>query len=134
MFRTCQAYYKTHRHIGGNIINVSSVLGLVGYSLSSIYSGTKGAAIQLTKSLAAEWINNNFRLNAICPGFIDTDMNKMIKDKQTVMDKVNQSIPMKKLGSPEDITGAAIYLASDASKYVTGQIIVIDGGLTALKA
>jgi 3-oxoacyl-[acyl-carrier protein] reductase len=133
MFYACQYYYKTHKLIGGNIINVSSVLGLVGYSLSSIYSGTKGAAIQLTKSLAAEWINNNFRLNAICPGFIDTDMNKMIKDKQQVFEKVSQSIPMKRLGSPEDITGAAIYLASDASKYVTGQVIVVDGGLTALK-
>jgi 3-oxoacyl-[acyl-carrier protein] reductase len=133
MFRTCQAYYKTHRLIGGNIINISSVLGLVGYSLSSIYSGTKGAAIQLTKSLAAEWINNNFRLNAICPGFIDTDMNKMIKDKTSVMEKMNASIPMKRMGSPEDLTGAAIYFASDASKYVTGQIIVVDGGITALK-
>jgi 3-oxoacyl-[acyl-carrier protein] reductase len=134
LFKACQAYYKTHRMIGGNIINISSVLGLVGYSLSSIYSGTKGAAIQLTKSLAAEWINNNFRVNAICPGFIDTDMNKMIKDKPSVMEKVNQGIPMKRLGDSEDLTGAAIYFASDASKYVTGQIIVVDGGLTSLKA
>jgi 3-oxoacyl-[acyl-carrier protein] reductase len=132
MFRTCQAYYKSHKLLGGNIINVSSVLGLVGYSLSSIYSGTKGAAIQLTKSLAAEWVNNNFRLNAICPGFIDTDMNKMIKDKPQVFESVSKGIPMKRLGKPEDIAGAAIFLASDASSYMTGQIIVVDGGLSSL--
>ncbi len=131
-FRACQAYYKTHKLLGGNIINISSVLGLVGYSLSSVYSGTKGAVIQLTKSLAAEWIGNNFRINAICPGFIDTDMNKMIKDKPQVFDKVANNIPMRRLGNPEDILGAAIYLASSASSYVTGQIIVIDGGLTSL--
>lgn len=130
MFRACQAYYKTHKLIGGNIINISSVLGLVGYSLASVYSGTKGAAIQLTRALAAEWINNNFRLNAICPGFIDTDMNKMIKDKQHVFEKVSQGIPMKRLGSPEDISGAAIFLASGASSYMTGQVITVDGGLT----
>jgi 3-oxoacyl-[acyl-carrier protein] reductase len=132
MFRTCQAYYKSHKLLGGNIINVSSVLGLVGYSLSSVYSGTKGAAIQLTKSLAAEWVNNNFRLNAICPGFIDTDMNKMIKDKPQVFESVSKGIPMKRLGKPEDIAGAAIFLASDASSYMTGQIIVVDGGLSSL--
>lgn len=132
MFRTCQAYYKSHKLIGGNIINISSVLGLVGYSLSSVYSGTKGAAIQLTRSLAAEWVNNGFRLNAICPGFIDTDMNKMIKDKPQVFESVSKGIPMKRLGNPEDIAGAAIFLASNASAYMTGQVIVIDGGLTTL--
>jgi 3-oxoacyl-[acyl-carrier protein] reductase len=132
MFRTCQAYYKSHKLIGGNIINISSILGLVGYSLSSVYSGTKGAAIQLTKSLAAEWVNNQFRLNAICPGFIDTDMNKMIKDKPQVFESVSKGIPMKRMGRPEDIAGAAIFLASEASSYMTGQVITIDGGLTTI--
>ncbi|NBU99113.1 MAG: SDR family oxidoreductase, partial [Spirochaetia bacterium] len=101
-------------------------------SLSSVYSGTKGAVIQLTKSLAAEWVSNNFRLNAICPGFIDTDMNKMIKDKPQVFESVSKGIPMKRLGKPEDIAGAAIFLASEASSYMTGQIIVVDGGLSSL--
>lgn len=132
MFRTCQAYYKSHKLIGGNIINVSSILGLVGYSLSSIYSGTKGAVIQLTRSLGAEWVRNGFRLNAICPGFIDTDMNKMIKDKPQVFESVSKGIPMQRLGDPKDIAGAAIFLASGASSYMTGQVIVIDGGLTTL--
>lgn len=132
MFRTCQAYYKAHKLMGGNIINISSVLGLVGYSLSSIYSGTKGAAIQLTKSLAAEWIGNNFRVNVICPGFIDTDMNKMIKDKPQVFETVSSNIPMRRLGKPEDILGAAIFLSSEASSYMTGQVLVVDGGLTSI--
>ncbi|MCB1178427.1 MAG: SDR family oxidoreductase [Leptospiraceae bacterium] len=132
VFRACQAYYKSHKQIGGNIINVASVLGLRGYSLASIYSGTKGASIQLARALGAEWVKNNFRANVICPGFIETDMNKMIRDKPQVYEAVSESVPMKRMGKPEDIVGTAIYLASDASSYITGQIISVDGGLSTL--
>lgn len=132
VFRACQAYYKTHKQLGGNIINVASVLGLRGYSLSSVYSGTKGASIQVARSLAAEWVNNGFRANVICPGFIETDMNKMIRDKPQVYEAVSQGIPMRRMGKPEDIVGAAIFLASDASSYITGQVLTIDGGMSTL--
>lgn len=132
VFRACQAYYKAQKKFGGSIINIASVLGIVGTPLASIYSGTKGAVVQLTRALAIEWAGSNFRINAICPGFIDTDMTTNIKDKPAVLEKAVSIIPMKRLGKPEEIAGAALFLASDASTYMTGQLIVIDGGMTAM--
>lgn len=131
VFRNCQAYYKHHKKEGGNIINVASVLGMVGSKLASVYSGTKGAVITLSKALAIEWCNNGYRVNVICPGLIATEMTDMIKDKEFIMKQVLAGIPMGRLGKPEEILGAAIYLASDSSSYMTGQCIVLDGGLTA---
>jgi len=131
LFRSCQAYYKLQKKSGGNIINFSSILGLVGTPLASIYSGTKGAVISLTRALAIEWAKNGFRLNAICPGLIETDMTAMITGRPQLKEQVQANIPMKRMGKPEDLVGAALFLASDASSYMTGQILVIDGGLTA---
>lgn len=131
LFRACQAYYKVQKKIGGNIINFASVLGLVGTPLSSVYSGTKGGVIALTKALAIEWVRNGFRVNTICPGLIETDMTTMITDRPAIKEKVQSNIPMGRMGKPEDLLGAAIFLASDASAYVTGQNIIVDGGLTA---
>lgn len=131
VFRTCQAYYKHQKKQGGNIINVASVLGMVGSKFASVYSGTKGAVISLTKALAIEWCNSNYRVNAICPGLIDTDMTDMIKEKESVLEQVKGAIPMGRLGQSQELLGAAIFLASDASSYVTGTSMVVDGGMTA---
>lgn len=132
VFQCCQSYYKMQRKSGGgNIINISSVLGIVGTSLASVYSGTKGAVISMTKALAIEWANSGFRVNAICPGFIDTDMTEMIKKREAVYQKMLDYIPLKRLGTPEDLAAPALMLASDGASYITGQIIVVDGGLTA---
>jgi 3-oxoacyl-[acyl-carrier protein] reductase len=133
VFTCCQSYYKMQRKSGGgNIINISSVLGIVGTSLASVYSGTKGAVISMTKALAIEWANSGFRVNAICPGFIDTDMTDMLKKRESLMQKMLEYIPMKRLGTPEDLAAPALMLASDGAAYITGQIIVVDGGLTAM--
>lgn len=131
VFRNCQAYYKLQKKEGGNIINVASVLGMIGTKMASVYSGTKGAVISLTKALAIEWCNSNYRVNAICPGLIDTDMTDMIKKRESVLEQVKSGIPMGRLGNPTEILGAAIYLASDASSYVTGTSLIVDGGMTA---
>lgn len=132
VFQCCQSYYKMQRKSGGgNIINISSVLGIVGTSLASVYSGTKGAVISMTKALAIEWAGSGFRVNAICPGFIDTDMTEMIKKREAVYQKMLEYIPLKRLGTPEDLAAPALMLASDGASYITGQIIVVDGGLTA---
>ena len=130
LFRACQAYYKAQKKDGGNIINVASVLGFVGTPLASIYSGTKGAVVQLTRNLAIEWVNSGFRVNAICPGFIETDMTEAMRSRDSILEAALSGIPMKKLGKPEDLAGAAIFLASDASSYMTGQFMIIDGGMT----
>lgn len=140
VFQCCQSYYKMQRkgpaigsgHRGGNIINISSVLGIVGTSLASVYSGTKGAVISMTRALAIEWANSGFRVNAICPGFIDTDMTEMLKKREAVMQKMLEYVPLKRLGTPEDIAAPALMLASDGASYITGQIIVVDGGMTAM--
>lgn len=128
VFNGMQAYYKTQRKEGGTIINMASLLGIVGTPLASIYCGTKGAVIQMTRALALEWASSGFRVNAIAPGFIDTDMTEMMKKRESVMQSVLKNIPLKRLGNPDDITGAVLFLASSASSYITGQVIVIDGG------
>lgn len=130
VFRASQAYYKIHKKKGGNIINIASVLGMVGTKFASVYCGTKGAVINMTKALAVEWAGSGYRVNAICPGFIDTDMTEMIKERPEVLEQMKARIPMSRLGRPEDLAGAAVFLASDAAAYVTGQTIVVDGGVT----
>lgn len=130
VFLGCQAYYRAQKRKGGNIINIASILGLYGTPLASVYSGTKGAVLQLTRSLAVEWARNGFRLNAICPGFIDTDMTETIKGNDQIREYMLQSIPIGRLGRPDDIAPMAVFLASDASAYMTGSHVVIDGGLS----
>ena len=132
VFRACQAYYRAQRKEGGNIINVSSVLGMVGTKLASVYCGTKGAVLNMSRALALEWSNNGFRVNVLCPGFIDTDMTTMIKARPEILKQLEAAVPLKRLGRPDDLIGAAIFLAADASAYVTGQAIVVDGGYTAM--
>jgi 3-oxoacyl-[acyl-carrier protein] reductase len=130
--RLCQAYYRAQRRQGGVIINVSSVMGIVATVLASVYCGTKGALIQLTKALAIEWARAGFRVNALCPGFIDTDMTSHIQAREGLMDRMVESIPLRRIGRPEDLVGPAMLLASDAASYMTGQCIVVDGGMTAM--
>ncbi len=132
VFRACQAYYKAQRKDGGNIINLSSVLGMVGTKLASVYCGTKGAVLNMTRALALEWSNSGFRVNAICPGFIETDMTAMIKARPAVLQQMEAAVPLGRLGRPDDLLGAAVFLASDASRYVTGQAVTVDGGYTAM--
>ncbi|PJZ71063.1 short-chain dehydrogenase [Leptospira perolatii] len=130
VFRACQAYYKIHKKKGGNIINIASVLGFQATKLASVYCGTKAAVINMTKALAVEWVGSGYRVNAICPGFIDTDMTEMIKERPELMAQMQDHIPMRRLGTGEDLVGAALYFASDASKYVTGQTLLVDGGVS----
>lgn len=131
LFYACQAYQKTHKKEGGIIINIASILGMISMPLTSVYSGTKGAVIQLTKALALEWARYNFRVNAICPGLIETDMTDSITKREQMKESVVNSIPLKRMGRPEDIAPWALFLASEMAGYATGQTYVVDGGLTA---
>lgn len=118
---------------GGCIINVASMTGIVSLTYSqSAYNASKGAVITLTKSLAQEWAENNIRVNAIAPGFIQTDMTKPMFENEGPLSHVLDLVPMKRVGFPRELGGTVILLASEASSFTTGSIISIDGGYTAI--
>ncbi len=111
----------------GCIINISSMWGITGASCESCYSASKGAVNAFTKALSKELAPSNIRVNAIAPGFIDTDMNKNItsEDKEEF---INQT-PLASIGTPEDVSALALFLASSGARFITGQIISCDGGI-----
>ncbi len=111
----------------GNIINISSVVGITGNVGQTNYSASKAGVIGMTKSLAKEFASRNIRVNAIAPGFIDTAMTKNLKEdaKEQLID----AILLKRLGTTKDIANAALFLASSLSDYITGQTLVVDGGM-----
>lgn len=111
----------------GSIINLSSIMGVNGASGMSSYSASKAAVIGFTKSLSKEVASKNIRVNAIAPGFIDTDMARDIDEK--LYEERLSSIGMKRIGSPEDVANMALFLASEMSSYITGQVIGVDGGM-----
>ncbi len=112
---------------GGNIINISSVIGIHGNAGQTNYAASKAGIIGLTKSLAKELARRNIRVNAIAPGFIETRMTKALNEK--VKETVLENIPQKRFGKPSEVAELVAFLASDMSSYITGQAIVIDGGL-----
>ncbi len=115
---------------GSKIINVSSIAGEVGFSQLAPYCASKGGMIELTREMAIE-LAPKITVNAIAPGVIDTDMTKkMLEDKKTKRGFL-ASIPLGRIGKPEDIAGAAVFLASEDADYITGQILTVDGGWTA---
>ncbi len=112
----------------GSIINVSSVVGLIGNPGQTNYAASKAGMIGFSKSLAKEIASRNVRVNCIAPGFIDTNMTHALGDEKK--EGVVHSIPMGRMGTPEEVAQAALFLASSMSLYMTGQVITIDGGLS----
>jgi 2-deoxy-D-gluconate 3-dehydrogenase len=115
----------------GSVINVASVAGLGGTPGLSPYGASKAALISLTRSLAMEWAHAGVRVNALCPGWTATDLNASVRADAKVAAKMVERVPLQRWGLAEEMVGPALFLASDASSYVTGQAIVVDGGLTA---
>ncbi|WYP26506.1 SDR family NAD(P)-dependent oxidoreductase [Alkalihalobacillus sp. FSL W8-0930] len=111
---------------GGTIVNTASMYGWVGSPGSAAYNAAKGGVVNLTRSLALEYADKNIRVNALCPGFIDTPIIPE-GDKQTL----SQMTPMKRLGQAEEMAKAVLFLASDDSSYMTGNSLIVDGGYTA---
>jgi 3-oxoacyl-[acyl-carrier protein] reductase len=111
----------------GRIINISSVVGEAGNPGQANYVASKAGLIGLTKSLAQEMASRNVTVNAVAPGFIDTDMTAVLSDdlKKTMLDR----IPLKRLGTPDDIAAAVVFLASDAASYITGHTLDVNGGM-----
>ncbi|MCW1383546.1 SDR family oxidoreductase [Novosphingobium sp. KCTC 2891] len=129
----CRAVLPAMRAKGqGSIVNISSVAGLVGIPGASAYAASKGGVRLYSKSLAMECARDGIRVNSVHPGVIWTDMQQVaIKDNPDQFDAINASIPMGRMGEPDDIAEMVAFLASPASKYVTGGEFAVDGGLTA---
>lgn len=121
---------------GGSIINMASVLGINGARNRAAYASSKGAVILLTKCMAIDHGPDNIRVNAICPAFVETDLTAEVLRKARDPDAVRRerigAHPIGRLGEPEDITGMAVYLASDESRWVTGAVLPVDGGYLAV--
>lgn len=112
----------------GKIVNISSMWGVVGASMESLYSASKGAINALTLSLAKELGPSNITVNAICPGLIDTKMNSNLS-KETI-EEIKEFTPLKKIGTPKDVANLVEFLLSDKANFITGQIITVDGGFS----
>ena len=113
---------------GGSVVGVASLAGLEGAARNEAYSATKGAVLALMRSIAVEHARYGIRANAIAPGWIATDMTQRMQDNPVFAEKVLPRVPVRRWGEPADFGGIAVYLASDASKYHTGDTFVIDGG------
>ena len=111
----------------GRIINISSIAGLTGNAGQANYAASKAGLIGLTKTLARELASRGITVNAVAPGLIETDMTTVLSEE--IRQSILQKVPLGKLGEPEDIAGAVAYLASPEAKYITGQVLTVDGGM-----
>ncbi len=127
--------FNTMRHVtrgmmkrrAGRVVNVTSIVGLTGNRGQANYAASKAGLIGLTKSVAKELASRNVLINAVAPGFIDTDMTRDLPE--TARGALLAQIPLGRLGSPADVAGVVLFLASDLASYITGQVIVVDGGM-----
>ncbi|MGD9973895.1 MAG: SDR family NAD(P)-dependent oxidoreductase [Desulfatirhabdiaceae bacterium] len=115
---------------GGKVINVASIGAMIGWPNMSAYCASKGGCVQLTKSMALEWVRYNIQVNAILPGYVETPMNSAFFASDTGKKVIKASIPMRRLAQIEEMKGVAILLASRASSFMTGSSVVVDGGQT----
>ena len=115
----------------GSVINVASVAGLTGTPALSPYGASKAALISLTRSLALEWAPAGVRVNALCPGWTATDLNRNLWQDERASAGLVATIPLGRWATPADMAGPALFLAADASAFVTGHVLVVDGGQTA---
>ena len=129
-FTCSKVAFKHFKNINsGKIINIGSMHSLFGAPLGSAYSASKGGVVQLTKSLANTWAKDNIQVNAVLPGYIDTTLTRQARvDIPELQKRVEERTPAGRWGDPDDLGGIAVFLSSDASNYVTGTAIPVDGG------
>ena len=112
----------------GKIINISSITFTMAIPNMTSYCASKAGVVQFTKALALEWARHNIQVNAICPGYFRTPMNEEFFSSEAGKKIIEQTLPLKRLGEPEELVGSVIFFASDASNFITGAVLVVDGG------
>ena len=131
------AVVHMRREDGGSIVNLASTMGMVGYppglgGALNPYPPSKGGVIQLTRNMAVDLGRDGIRVNCLCPGFVETDLTKSLTDDPPTLEMLESRHPLGRLGRPEEVANAALYLASDEASYVTGTALTVDGGYTAV--
>jgi Tropinone reductase 1 len=127
-----QLFSTLRAGMGASVVNVVSVSALQGVAAQTAYSAAKGALVSLTRSLAAEWGRYGVRVNGVAPGIIHTPMSERAYDNKDYRAHIARNVPLGRWGAPDDLAGVIAFLCSDAARYVTGQIIAVDGGLSSL--
>jgi len=128
VFKCCRSAHPLMKEHGGKIINIGSMYSLFGTPFIPNYAASKGAIVQLTKSLATAWARNNIQVNSILPGWISTDLTKGVEADKKMVAQIEERTPAGRFGLPQDLGGTAVFLASDAANFVTGQNIAVCGG------
>jgi NAD(P)-dependent dehydrogenase (short-subunit alcohol dehydrogenase family) len=126
--RCSQAAFALMGERGGAIVNLSSVHGASGRERLAAYAASKGGVELLTRTLALEWVARGVRVNALAPGYLETDMTAGLRDHERLNAALLSKIPMGRFGRPSEVVGAAAFLLSDAATYVTGATLAVDGG------
>jgi NAD(P)-dependent dehydrogenase (short-subunit alcohol dehydrogenase family) len=116
----------------GSIVNIASIMAFIGSPMVPAYSASKGGVVQLTRALAGAWAEDGVRVNAVAPGFVVTDLSRSLVEDNVRSAGVIARTPQKKWGEPADIAGAVVFLCSDAARFMTGSVITVDGGYTAV--
>jgi len=114
----------------GRIVNIGSVTSVMGYAGLAPYCSSRGGVKQLTMSLADDWGKFGITVNCLAPGWFRTEQNKVLYENQEWLEYICDRIPLKRPGKPTDLEGAVVFLASDASEYITGQTLLVDGGIS----
>jgi len=130
-FNMCRAFHAQLRETKGAVINLASIRSFVAAGNAAAYAASKGAVMQLTKALAVEWAGDGIRVNAIAPGFVETPLVPDAEKTPAREAAILARTPQKRIGAPEEVGGAAVFLASDAARFITGVVLPVDGGYLA---
>ena len=132
VFTCCQAAYpEMKRRGGGKIVTIGSMTSIFGFNVAPAYAATKGAVVQLTRSLASAWAKDNIQVNSILPGWINTDLTRRAREVVPGLhENVISRTPADRWGDPDDLAGAAVFFSSRASDFVTGTALPVDGGFS----